>query len=111
VKRADPVRKNDSTIVYPITVKDDLMGALKINFNVTDSFHVTVINGKIRSVRTSSNDLDEYYKAKEWIKQNHPDYIEKQCEGIWAGGPTPCECVQGMIKGMQEYSSQSKSDH
>ncbi len=102
VNRAPFIVKNDSLVLCPITVKDDLMGSLKIDFNVTDTFHVTVVDGKIRSVETSSNDPDEYYEAKEWVKLNRPEYIEKQCEGIWAGGPTPCECVLGMVKGFGE---------
>ena len=79
------------------------MSALHINFNVTDTFHLSIRNGQIRSVQTSSNDPDVYYKAKEWVKQNRPELVEKACEGIWEGGPTPCECVQGMVKGFAEF--------
>jgi hypothetical protein len=109
VKRSALVIKNDSTIVCPVTVKDDLMAALKMDFNVTDSFHITVVKGTILSVKTSSNDPAEYYQAKEWIKQNRGGLIEKPCEGIWEGGPTPCECVQGMVKGMQEFKTETAS--
>lgn len=90
-------------IICPITVKDDLIEALKIEFNVTDTFHITIINKKIRSVTNSSNDPDVYYKAKEWVKRNRPELIEKRCEGIWDGGPTPCECVQAMVKGFGQF--------
>ncbi len=99
VNRNKFIEKNDSTVIFPVTVKDDLMATLKINFNVTDTFRITIKNKRIRAVTTSSNDLPEYYKAKEWVKQNHPELIEKACEGIWDGGPTPCECVKGMLKG------------
>jgi hypothetical protein len=94
--------KNDSTIIFPVTVKDDLMAALHIDFNVTDTFHILIQKGKIHSVKTSSNDPDAYYEAKEWVKKNRPELVGKACEGIWEGGPTPCECVQGMIKGFTE---------
>ena len=103
VTRHDGIGKNDSLVVFPVTVKDDLMAGLNINFNVTDSFHLTITRGRIRSVETSSNDPEVYYEAKEWVKQNRPDLIEKPCEGIWAGGPTPCECILGMIKGFKEF--------
>jgi hypothetical protein len=86
-------------IICPITVKDDLIGALNIDLNVTDTFHLTVINGQIRLVQTSSNDPDLYYKAKEWIRINRPELIEEPCKGIWDGGPTPCECVRAMVEG------------
>jgi hypothetical protein len=105
VNRSQYVEKNDSTIIFPITVKDDLMAALKIDFNVTDSFHITIKNGIIRSVKTSSNDIITYYQAKEWVNKNRPELVEKPCEGIWEGGPTPCECVLGMIKGFTEFTN------
>jgi hypothetical protein len=103
VTRHNGIGKNDSLVVLPVTVKDDLMAGLNINFNVTDTFHLTITRGRIRSVRTSSNDPAAYYEAKEWVKQHRPDLVEKPCEGIWAGGPTPCECILGMIKGFKEF--------
>lgn len=107
VKRGDLIEKNDSLVIVPVTVKDDLMAALQINFNVTDTFHISIQNGKIHSVQTSSNGPVEYYEAKEWVKQNRPELIEKACEGIWEGGPTPCECIQGMIQGFKELASKN----
>jgi hypothetical protein len=108
VKRADPIIKNDSLIVIPVTVKDDLMGALEIDFNVTDSFHITIKDGKIQSVETTSDDLPVYYEAKVWVKENRPEFISEVCVGIWEGGPTPCECVQGMIKGFADFTAGRK---
>ena len=103
LNRTSLFQKNDSVIILPVTVKDDLMSALAIDFNVTDTFHITLRDGKIHSVKTSSNDVAEYYQAKEWVKKNRAEFVEKACEGIWAGGPTPCECVLGMIKGFTDY--------
>lgn len=106
LQRHTPFEKNDSTVIFPVTVKDDLMAALQIDFNVTDTFHIAIRDGKIRSVQTSSNDPDEYYDAKEWVKEHHPEFIEVPCEGIWEGGPTPCECIQGMLKGFRALKAQ-----
>jgi len=103
--RTHPFEINDSTVLFPVTVKDDLVAALGSTFNVTDTFHITIRQGKIISVTTSSNDLKAYYDAKAWVKKNRPEYIEKACEGIWQGGPTPCECVLGMIKGFKEFTA------
>lgn len=103
VDRTQYFEKNDSLVIFPITVKDDLMGALAIDFNVTDTFHISVHNGEIVSVKTSSNDIDAYYEAKEWVIKNRPELVGKACEGIWEGGPTPCECVKGMVKGFSEF--------
>lgn len=104
--RTPAFQKNDSTVIFPVTVKDDLMSSLGIDFNVTDTFRITMLEGKIRSVKTSSNDPDEYYQAKEWVMKNRPEWVEKPCEGIWNGGTTPCECVLGMIKGFMAYRAQ-----
>jgi hypothetical protein len=100
--------KNDSVVVVPVTVKDDLMAALKIDFNVTDTFHIVIKDKRIRSITNSSNDPDEYYKAKKWVKENRADLIDKPCEGIWNGGPTPCECIRGMLKGFGEYAAEKR---
>lgn len=103
IKRSDCIVKNDSQVICPITVKDDLIGTLKIDFNVTDIFLLTIIDGHIQSVQTSSNDPDMYYEAKEWVRQNLPDLIEDPCEGIMEGGPTPCECVKAMVAGFSKF--------
>ncbi len=103
IDRNDCIEKNDSLVLCPITVKDDLIGALKIEFNVTDTFHLIIVDGQIRFVQTSSNDPDMYYEAKEWVKLNLPGLIEEPCKGIWEGGPTPCECVKAMEKGFIEF--------
>ncbi|MEQ8364327.1 MAG: hypothetical protein RH948_15745 [Cyclobacteriaceae bacterium] len=104
--RESPFEKNDSTVIFPVTVKDDLMSALQIDFNVTDTFKICIRNGKIQEVQTSSNDPDEYYAAKEWVKEHHPEFIEVACEGIWEGGPTPCDCIKGMVKGFRAMKEQ-----
>jgi hypothetical protein len=93
-------------VIFPVTVKDDLIGALQLDLNVSDTFHITILDGRIRQVETSSNDPDAYYEAKAWVNQHHPEYIDKACEGIWNGGPTPCECVQGMVKGFHAFMTQ-----
>jgi hypothetical protein len=108
IDRTRYFEKNDSMVIFPVTVKGDLMGALAIDFNVTDTFHISLQNGKIVSVKTSSNDLDVYYEAKEWVSNNRPELVGKACEGIWEGGPTPCDCVLGMLKGFAEFTEMKK---
>jgi hypothetical protein len=103
IDRHKCIVKNDSLILCPVTVKDDLIGALQIDLYVTDTFHLTIVNQHIHSVNTSSNDPVEYYRAKEWVTQNRPELIEIPCEGIWEDGTTPCECVQAMVKGYSEF--------
>lgn len=88
-----------------ITVKDDLIGALGIDFNVTDKFHITVVDGEIVSVTNSSNDPQAYWDAEEWVRANRMDLIERPCQGFFNGGPTPGDCVRAMVRGYAEYAS------
>ena len=109
LKRFKCEEKNDSLVICPITVKDDLMSALQLDLNVTDTFHIVIKERKIQSVQTSSNDPDVYYKAKDWIRQNRPELIEKPCENAWEGGPTPCECIKATIQGLAEFKANEES--
>lgn len=93
-----------SEIVCPVTVKDDLMTALKIDFDVTDSFHLTVEGGQIRSVYTSSNDLDVFRDAEAWVWKERPDLVNTPCAGYWEDGETPGDCVRAMVSGYREYT-------
>lgn len=105
IERHKCILKNDSTIICPVTVKDDLIGALNIDFYVTDTFYLTIVNQQIRSVSNSSNDPMQYYQAKEWVMLNRPELIEIPCEGIMEDGITPCECVQAMVRGFVEFAA------
>lgn len=109
LKRFNCEEKNDSLVVCPITVKDDLMIALQLDLNVTDTFHIIIKERKIRSVLTSSNDPDVYYKAEDWIRQNRPKLIKKPCEDAWEGGPTPCDCIKATIQGLVEFKAIEES--
>ncbi|HNP08734.1 MAG TPA: hypothetical protein PKN99_13985 [Cyclobacteriaceae bacterium] len=102
--------KNDSLVVCPVLVKDDLMSALELDLNVTDTFHITVKDKRIRSVFTSSNDPDIYYEAKEWINKNRSELIKDPCQDAWAGGPTPCECIKAVIQGLVEFKSSTQQE-
>lgn len=46
-----------------ITVRDDLIAALGTGYWVTDTFHLTLLEGRIVKVRTSSNDPPEFKQA------------------------------------------------
>jgi hypothetical protein len=110
LKRDAYYEKNDSLVIFPVTVKDDLMAALQIDFNVTDTFRISIKNGSIRSIQTSSNDPDTYFEAKEWVKKNRPDLIEKACDGMGTNESTPCECIQGMLKGFGEFIKEKQTN-
>ena len=93
-----------SEIICPVTVKDDLMLALGINFNVTDSFHLTVNESEIRSVTTSSNDLQVFHDAEAWVWRERRALVDEACAGYFEGGETPGDCVRAMVRGFREYT-------
>lgn len=91
-------------IVCPVTVKDDLMIALGIDFNVTDTFHLIVKEGEIESATTSSNDLDVFRDAQAWVWRERPALVDEACTGYFDGGETPGNCVRAMVGGFREYT-------
>jgi len=93
-----------ASVSCPITVKDDLMAALGIAFDVTDTFHLSFSDGKITAVKTSSNDLPVYEDAYKWVMRERPELVRIPCEGLFDGGPTPAECAQAMARGYADFA-------
>jgi hypothetical protein len=93
----------EDKISCSIIVKDDLMGALGIDFNVTDTFHLTFSNGLIISVATSSNDPQEYYDAEEWVEKNRPELVDESCKRSKDGPSTPGDCVRVYVRGFSDF--------
>jgi hypothetical protein len=104
VSRAPCKRIRPETVSCSITVKDDLIGALGIDFNVTDTFTLTLLGDTITAVETSSDDPPEYELAEQWVRRQRPELIAEPCQGFFDGGPTPGACVRAMVKGYAEYA-------
>ena len=99
-----PCRKDSrDEVTCAITVKDDLVAALGIPFDVTDSFHVSFSDGKISNVRTTSNDPQVFRDAIEWVRRERPNLVGEPCRGFFNGGPTPGKCAQAMVRGFAEF--------
>jgi hypothetical protein len=105
VKRMPCIQDGAASAHCSITVEDDLMGALGIPFNVTDTFHVSFAEGRIVAVRTSSNDLPVFAQAFKWVHRERPESVRVPCEGFFNGGPTPGECVRAMVRGFADFAS------
>ena len=99
VERMPCETKGPERISCAITVQDDLMLALDIDFHVTDTFELSFLDGAIVSVDTSSNDLQVFWDAREWVQENHPELIRIPCQDMFDGGPTPGACVRAMVDG------------
>jgi hypothetical protein len=62
-------------------------------------------DGKMVAVETSSNDPALFWQARDWVKEKLPELIEKPCQGIWDGGPTPGDCVRAMVEGYGRFAA------
>ena len=101
-----PCEEKESNVVRcAITVEDDPMLALGIDFKVTDTFEVSFENGEIRSVETSSDDMQVYYDAAEWVKRELPELVDIPCQGFFDGGPTPGDCARAMAEGYRRFAA------
>lgn len=107
-RRAPCVPEAADTVRCDITVEDDLIKALGLGLHVTDTFHITFSNGRIGKVTTSSNDPPKFDEAMAWVRRERADAIKVPCEGFFAGGATPQECVRAMVKGFAEFAAQSR---
>lgn len=92
-----------------VTVRDDLIAALRTGFDVTDTFHVAFKGGRIVGVRNSSNDPPEFDQALGWLRRERPDLLDGPCRGFFAGGPTPGECVRAVVKGFADFAARPRS--
>lgn len=106
ITRHPYVEKNDSVLICPVTVEDDLIKALQLDIHVTDSFHLTIVDGAIRFIKTSSNDPDLFRQAMDWVNENKTDEIAVPCEGIGGEGKTPGDCCKAFVKGFAEFRAQ-----
>ena len=105
VNRMPCLAKTPVVISCSVTVKDDLMGALGIPFDVTDTFSLTIERGDIVSVETSSNDLDVFRSAQDWVGVHHPELLREPCRDFFNGGSTPGKCVQAMVEGFARFAA------
>lgn len=88
-----------------VTVEDDPMLALGIDFNVTDTFTISFIDGVIVAVETSSNDMQIYFDARDWVLTELPELVAEACEGFFNGGSTPNECARLMAEGYRRFAA------
>ncbi len=104
VNRAPCALDTANTVKCPITVEDDPVLALKIDFKVTDTFTISFDGATIKEVETSSNDKPIYYEASTWVRENFPDVMEGPCEGFFADGQTPADCARAMTEGYRKFA-------
>ncbi len=87
-----------------ITVQDDLVLALGIDFNVTDTFIISFEGASMEGVETSSNDPQLYHDARDWVWGNRADLVQLPCRGAENVEPDPGQCVRAMLAGYREYA-------
>ena len=98
-----------SEIRCAIQVKDDLIAALGTGYDVTDVFHISFTGDRITAVRTSSNDPPDMKQAFDWLRKERPGVVNAgACKDMFAGGPTPQDCVRSVVQGFKEYTARPR---
>lgn len=97
--------KAANVVSCSITVEDDPMLALGIDFDVTDTFEITFTQNAITAVETSSDDIQLYYDARDWVRKELPALVEEPCRGYFDGGPTPGDCARAMAQGYIQFAA------
>ncbi len=97
--------KAANVVSCSITVEDDPMLALGIDFDVTDTFEITFTDTAITAVETSSDDIQLYYDARDWVRRELPALVEEPCRGYFDGGPTPGDCARAMAQGYIQFAA------
>lgn len=105
VDRQACVVQDTETVSCSITVEDDPLLVLGIDFNVTDTFAISFAAAEISAVETSSNDIQLYYDARDWVREKLPELVEEPCQGYFAGGPTPADCARAMAEGYRRFAA------
>jgi len=104
VQREPCAKITKDAISCSITVQDDLVLALGIDFDVTDTFTISFEDGEIKAVATSSNDPEIYHNARDWTWANRSALVKPYCPGTDQGEANPHKCVRGMLQGYIEYA-------
>ena len=100
-----PCKAESNTVIScSITVEDDPVLALNIDFNVTDTFTVTFSGTEIILVETSSNDKQIYHDAFNWVTKEMPEVMSGPCKGFFNGGPTPEDCARAITEGYRKFA-------
>lgn len=105
VKRGACEVLEPGVVECPITVDDDPVLALKTGFKVTDTFTLTIEEGRIVDIKTRSNDQPIYYEARKWVEANHPELIEGPCAERGTAGGTPGDCARAMTEGYRRFAA------
>lgn len=102
--------ESGALLVCPVTVEDGPVLALEVDFNVTDTFHISFEDGVIVNVDTSSNDQPIYYEARVWIAENLPEVMEGPCKRTDGARDTPGDCAIAMTDGYQQFMVAKKAE-
>ena len=105
VKRGACELLEPGVVECPITVDDDPVLALKTGFKVTDTFTLTIEDGRIVDIKTRSNDQPISYEARKWVEANHPELIEGPCAERGTAGGTPGDCARAMTEGYRRFAA------
>ena len=96
-----------TSVACSITVKDDFIQALSLDFNVTDTFLIVIRDGEIQQVESESDDPELVFDAFAWMQEqgDYEDLGDTLCGGFRDGGPTPEECARAIVQGFKDFAA------
>jgi len=105
IKQRHPCKFGEGNeVLCSIRVQDDLVLALGIDFDVTDTFHIYFTKNAISQIKTSTDDPKLYHDAYNWVMENRGEQVKPACKGSMDVKPSPSKCVKLMLLGYQEYA-------
>ena len=104
MKRRPCKQLDDGKVRCSITVQDDLVLALGIDFDVTDTFTLTIEDGAITTIDLSTDDPKLYHDARHWVWSNRRDLVGEACDGDSGATPDPKLCVRNALEGYRAYA-------
>ena len=91
------------TVTCSITVEDDLMKAIDLDFDVTDTFTFTFADRELIDVDLGSDDPELLGQGFDWVFAERPELLGGVCAGFFTGGPTPGECIEQVVVGLEDF--------
>ena len=90
-------------VVCAVTVTDDFGQAL--GYTATDTFTMTLGNGRVTAVTFAGDDPPVFEAVFEWLAESRPEVFTGPCMDMFEGGRTPDDCARAVARGARDYAA------
>ena len=101
IQNRRPCAWAEEEIQCPITVTDDFGKTL--GYTATDTFHLTIQDSKVASVRFTADDPPIFSELQAWMMAERPEIFAGPCKDFFAGGTTPGDCARAVANAAREF--------